>query len=151
MGIAIRFPTEWLFGPVDQRALCDVACDERGRLGVPIGFIDGVRQILMLNLQDRHLGLDQVARLSGMSQQSLQRKLKASGTTFSAEIRKAKKRHAEELLSNTNLRVTEIAQSVGFSDPTSFTRAFHSWTGKSPRVYRKKRPIRPGDPGDSMT
>ncbi len=33
--------------------------------------------------------------------------------------------------------IDAIAASVGYSDPTAFSRAFKRWTGDSPRAYRK--------------
>ena len=81
-------------------------------------------------------------RLAGVSRQSLQRRLKANGTTLSAELIGLKKGRATEELSQSTKPITEIAASLGFSDPTSFTRAFKSWTGQSPREYRKSHRIR---------
>ncbi len=50
-----------------------------------------------------------------------------------------KKRRAAEYLVETARSVVEIATAVGFTDSTSFARAFKSWTGESPRDYRKNR------------
>jgi AraC-like DNA-binding protein len=72
-----------------------------------------------------------------MSRQSLQRKLKASGTTLSTEVIELKNHRAAEDLIHSDKSIAEIAASLGYSNPTSFTRAFRSWTGQSPRQYRK--------------
>lgn len=73
-----------------------------------------------------------------MSRQVLQRKLKAAGTTLSTEIIEVKKQRACELLVETTKSVVEVAATLGFLNPTSFARAFKSWTGESPREYRKR-------------
>jgi YesN/AraC family two-component response regulator len=44
---------------------------------------------------------------------------------------------ARDLLSETNLTVTEIAMSVGFSDLAHFSRVFRKETGFSPLAYRR--------------
>ena len=138
MGIVIRFPTEWLFHAVDQRALIRGLRKNEARLHVPIAFLDALRQTLMLHLQDADLGVDLVAQRCGMSRQALQRKLKAAGTTLSAEIIEVKKQRACDLLDETTQSVVEVAAALGFLNPTSFARAFKSWTGESPRAYRKR-------------
>jgi hypothetical protein len=35
-----------------------------------------------------------------------------------------------------------VAQRVGYSDPTNFTRAFRKWTGVSPSAYRAQHRLR---------
>ena len=36
------------------------------------------------------------------------------------------------------LTVEAIAQRLGFSEPTSFSRAFRRWTGMTPRTFRNR-------------
>ena len=139
MGMMVRFPTEWLFKAVDPRGLIEKSKRNGPPLHVPVAFHDALRQTLLLHLQDADLGVDVVARLSGMSRQSLQRRLKASGTTLSEQIAEVKKQRAGELLVETDRSVVEVATALGFTNPTSFARAFKSWTGESPREYRKHR------------
>jgi AraC-like DNA-binding protein len=103
-----------------------------------VEFLEALRQTLMVHLHHADLNVDYAARLTGLSRQSLQRKLKASGTTFSTEVTELKRRRAAEDLVHTDRSIAEIAASLGFTNPTSFTRAFRSWTGKSPRQYRKR-------------
>lgn len=44
---------------------------------------------------------------------------------------------AKELLECSTLRVGEIAETVGFSDPLYFSRIFKKYSGMSPRAYRE--------------
>lgn len=46
-------------------------------------------------------------------------------------------KHAIELLSHTELSVTDIAQAVGYSDPYCFSKAFRKYYGESPSSCRK--------------
>ncbi|AIQ16642.1 AraC family transcriptional regulator [Paenibacillus sp. FSL H7-0357] len=47
---------------------------------------------------------------------------------------------AKELLENTDLKVYEICQMVGYSDAQHFARMFEKFTGCKPRDFRKKLP-----------
>lgn len=139
MGMAVRFPTEWLSNAIDRAAFTGGAFLRHHRLRVPVDFLDALRQALVMCLHEAPPGVDEVARLVGMSRQSLQRRLKANGTTLSREISALRRQRATDLLTESRRKVAEIAFSLGFSNPTSFTRAFKDWTGESPREYRKKR------------
>lgn len=46
-------------------------------------------------------------------------------------------KYAGELLSDKEYSITEIARIVGYSDPYSFSKAFHKYYGESPSIYRK--------------
>jgi len=137
MGISIRFPTEWLFRGVATRTLIQSSVSRKDALEIPRDFMDALRQAIALYIQDPELTLDRVAALIGIGRQPLQRHLKMRGTTFTAEMNAAKRFRATELLKTTDQAITEIAGAVGFIDSTAFTRAFKSWTGESPREYRK--------------
>ena len=40
-------------------------------------------------------------------------------------------------MEQSRVSITEMSFLLGFSDTSSFTRAFRRWTGKSPRDYRR--------------
>ena len=44
---------------------------------------------------------------------------------------------AKELLTQTNFNIMEVAAMVGYSSNATFTRAFHSITGMTPKAYRE--------------
>jgi AraC family transcriptional regulator len=45
---------------------------------------------------------------------------------------------AKTLLGSSTLSVTEIGLSLGYSETSSFTAAFHRTTGVTPTVYRRR-------------
>jgi AraC-like DNA-binding protein len=82
--------------------------------------------------------LAMAARAMRTSPRTLQRNLDQEGVGFKQLLERAESKRACELLRNPNLRVREISQSLGYRDPSSFSRAFRNWTGVSPRAYRQR-------------
>ena len=50
----------------------------------------------------------------------------------------AREKRARYYLSHTNLSLSEIAFELGYSELSAFSRAFRTWTGETPQVYREK-------------
>jgi len=138
IGITVRFPSSWLLQPFDRRGFLDASPDHGTRTEIPTRFVEALRRALEPHLHAPDLGVEFVARLLGTSRQSLQRRLRANGTTLSAVIRDLKKERAVAELARSKRPITAIAESLGFQNPTSFTRAFKSWTGESPRACRAR-------------
>ncbi|KKO52141.1 AraC family transcriptional regulator [Paenibacillus sp. DMB20] len=53
-------------------------------------------------------------------------------------ISRQKLNSAKELLTNTNLPITDIAERLGFRSASHFSRQFRRWTGQSPTEYKPK-------------
>ncbi len=79
-----------------------------------------------------------VAADLGLSRQSLYRKLRAEGASFSQVVDDLRKEMAIDLLRDRRTSVAEAAYLLGFSDPASLSRAFKRWTGRSPRDVRRR-------------
>lgn len=82
--------------------------------------------------------LENIASSTGMSPRTLQRKLAASGTNFRDLTNEIRKAMAMRYLTDTNLRLSEIAFLLGFSDLSAFSRSARSWFGVAPREYRRR-------------
>lgn len=82
------------------------------------------------------LKVDQLSQELGMSKVTLYRKLQSEGTTYQQIKDNVRRERSIELLRHTDFTVDRISEIVGFSDARSFTRAFRTWTGLSPRQYR---------------
>jgi AraC-like DNA-binding protein len=100
-------------------------------------MLDALRSALAPHVHESDLTADRAAKICGHDRRRLSRELREMGTTLSKEIACLRCEAATQALSTTNESVAEIAESVGFSDPTIFSRAFKKWTGKSPREYRR--------------
>lgn len=59
-----------------------------------------------------------------------------TGETFTEYLTKVRIEKAKELLKNTNLKIYEIAQQVGYDDPHYFSYSFKKKEGISPIEYR---------------
>lgn len=138
-GISVRFPTEWLTKSIDREGLASPKNLPAHRTHPPGSFLEGLWLTLGSRLGSDDLSVDHVAQLLGLSRQTLQRRLKASDTSLTHEIAQLKQQRAIEALVHTDRPVAEIGEALGFHSPASFTRAFKSWTGQSPRQYRRQR------------
>lgn len=87
-------------------------------------------------LESGDISLDRLAGELGMSRATLQRRLKAEGTSFEAILDGLRQRLARRFLRSENYSVKKTAYQLGFSDPAAFSRAFKRWTGRSPSELR---------------
>jgi AraC-like DNA-binding protein/ligand-binding sensor protein len=62
---------------------------------------------------------------------------KATGLTFTDYLGRVRVERAKNLLLNPNLRVSEIAYTVGFQSLTHFNRVFRRTTGEAPTAFRE--------------
>lgn len=88
-------------------------------------------------MSERRLALDEVASYLGYTPRTLQTRLSQSGTTFEDVLNAARKARAEQLLSLSDMSMTEIAQELGFSELSAFTRAAVRWFGRTPSAQRQ--------------
>jgi AraC-like DNA-binding protein len=77
-----------------------------------------------------------VAKHIGMSQRTLARRLAEEGSSFSELLSAVRRALANRYLMNPSLSISEIAWLLGYSEVSTFTRAFHRWTGASPSARR---------------
>lgn len=60
------------------------------------------------------------------------------GSTFTHHLTKARMNRAKQLLRETNMKIYQICELVGYSDQAHFSRMFKTLEGTSPYDYRKK-------------
>jgi len=81
--------------------------------------------------------IDEVAGELHMSSRSLRRRLAAEGSSYRALLDEVRQALAEELLLAKHMKLSEIAERLGYSEPASFITAFIRWKGMSPEQYRR--------------
>jgi len=79
---------------------------------------------------------DQIADDLLVSNRTLQRKLKDEGTSFMDLLQDTRLQLARKYLRQPSRSVVETAYMLGFSEPSTFSRAFKRWTGLAPAEYR---------------
>jgi len=94
-----------------------------------------VLKVLETQPLNKLVTLQEVSSLLHVTPRSLQRKLSKEGTNFQEIISQVQKQRAIVLLKNMQLSISEIAYMLGYTEPSTFTRAFKSWTGKTPSEY----------------
>lgn len=75
----------------------------------------------------------------GITSRTMQRRLRSLGINFLALRARTRVQVGARLLRETRLPITSIAQQLGFSESSAFTRAFSQDEGCSPQVYRQSR------------
>jgi AraC-like DNA-binding protein len=102
-------------------------------------LIQDVRKIIGELLETQEVSLDMVAQHLELSPRNLRTALAAADTNFNQILSDYRSLLAKRLLVQTNESVEEIVYLTGFSEPSTFYRAFKRWTGQTPIEYRKQR------------
>jgi len=91
------------------------------------------------DLSDPTLSVASVSRRIGISPRTLHTVVSSGGETFAAMVRRRRLELAAVLLTDAGagLTITDIAASVGFDGPSSFSRAFRRQFGRSPTAVRR--------------
>jgi AraC-like DNA-binding protein len=67
----------------------------------------------------------------------LQRKLTAEKTSFRKLVQAVRHELAESYLADDSFTLKEISYLLGFSEQSSFSRAFKRWAGLTPQEFRE--------------
>ena len=81
--------------------------------------------------------VDEIAAELDLSGRSLQRHLSLEGKSFKEVLQGVQKLMAINYMTDKKLSVDEIAYLVGYTEVSSFSRAFKKWTGKTVGQYRR--------------
>jgi AraC-like DNA-binding protein len=118
------------FAPALRRRLAD--------LDVAATTAERVRAALVELLPSGRRSTSDIARHLAVSTRTLQRRLHAEDATFQAVLDGTRERLARHYLTDRTLTFTDIAYLLGYAEPTSFSRAFSTWTGRTPQQIRQE-------------
>ncbi len=76
------------------------------------------------------------ADLFAMHSRTMSRRLKAEGLSFQRLVDEVRYEIACHLLRNTSIHLAQAAVALGYSEASAFTRAFHRWSGTTPKAWR---------------
>jgi AraC-like DNA-binding protein len=100
-------------------------------------IVQRVKASIIDLLPDGRISDQKVADALYMSNRTLQRKLQVKGSTFKNILVELRKELAMKYIQDNQMTLTELSFQLGFSEMSSFSRAFKQWTGSSPREYRQ--------------
>ena len=101
-------------------------------------IVHDVRELIIDKLARGTAGFDDVARELNMSTKTLERRLADRKTTFSVLLDDIRSGLAKRYLTDTDLRLEQIAYLTGYSESAALVRAFRRWTGTTPMQFRAK-------------
>lgn len=101
-------------------------------------LINKVQRFVVLEIANKDLKINDAAHFLGMSVRSLQRYLQDNKSSFSLILDSTRESLAKKYLLDESLSIAEVGFLLGFSEQSTFQRAFKRWTGTSPLSFRKK-------------
>ncbi|WP_417685124.1 AraC family transcriptional regulator ligand-binding domain-containing protein [Roseibium sp.] len=131
-----------LFKIIEDAALAQLI-DLRGRHSQASQIAATISQ----GLRTGNCSIDYVAGTLGMSPRGLQRNLEREGTNYRSVLDEVRRSIAQRYLVDTNRPINEIAQLLGFSDVSTFSRAVRNWFGIPPTGFRHRLQTAPGAGG----
>ena len=103
-------------------------------------LVDKIRMMIQQDVADHFPEFDTIAESLQLTSATLRRRLRTEGTSYQNIKDDIRRDTAIYLLSSGTKSIEQVAEDVGFTEPTSFYRAFKRWTGVTPRDYIKKQP-----------
>jgi AraC-like DNA-binding protein len=140
-----RFEARWLDLPVVQNEQSLREFMQQAPASLLVKYRDQtsvterIRRILRRHLAEELPSLDAIGRQLAMTPQTLRRRLREEGQGFRGIKDDLRRDAAIEYLARPDVTLPEIASLLGFSEASTFHRAFKHWTGVAPGEYRQTR------------
>ena len=134
---ALSFPMikqDYQEGPDQERPFRDFFGDD----DPADQLLADLKQSILQYLPEGEVTIDKLAGKLNISRRTLQRRLSDRDTNFLNVLQEVRSKVALRYLSDNRLGISEIAFLLGYGDQGSFSSAFKSWHGVSPRDYRRK-------------
>jgi AraC-like DNA-binding protein len=126
--------------PYADTRMLDVLRDAAERMlaehSVP-SLPDQVRALLRTESDLRKIDAGRVAKMLRLHPRTFRRQLIAANAPWSEILDETRRRIACDELRRSDVSIREVAERLGFSEPSAFTRAFKRWTGKTPAKYNR--------------
>lgn len=96
-----------------------------------------VQEKILTSLENGNYSVNAIADQLHISVRTLQRRLEDEGTAFAELLDSTRHMAAQEYLKDPRIAIAEVAYLLGFSESSTFYRAFKRWTNKTPVQFRK--------------
>ena len=103
-------------------------------------IISKVKRAIIESLPSGTPSEEEIARQVFVSSRTLQRKLADENTNFRTLLLEVRRKLAERYIADKTMPLVEISYMLGFSETSSFSRAFKQWTGTTPATFRSSIP-----------
>lgn len=142
---ALFFPTSWLTQPAryhNQTSFemaykqCQVIEDSLAQTVIDT-WAAKVSTLLAEDIV-RYAAIGNVADALCVTERTLRRYLKAEATAFQWLLSEARMSQAMLLLQQGQLRMNQITEQLGYSDPSAFRVAFKRWKGMTPSAFKRQ-------------
>ncbi len=107
--------------------------------------VDDVKRVIAEILEQGQPDLETIAGRLGTSARNLRARLSDAGTSFNQVLADYRCILAKRLLAQTDESISDVVYLTGFSEPSTFYRAFKRWTGMTPVEYREQKRSEPED------
>ena len=101
-------------------------------------LVERIRGVFSQRLELENCDLEDVAKELDIPPRRLRFELARAGTSFSQIVTDFRFALARRLLTRTEESIDNIVYLTGFSEPSTFYRAFKRWSGMTPVQYREK-------------
>lgn len=106
-------------------------------------MISVVRKLILQSLASRRAKLEFIAELLQMHPRALQRQLLAEGMSFKALLTQTRLDVGKNFLSRSDISLSQIADVLGYSELSAFSRAFKNHSGLAPELWRRQQSVSP--------
>ncbi len=104
----------------------------------PASTSAAIRSLITLDLPSGLPSFADISEQLHMSESSLRRRLQKENTSYQDLKDEVRCQVAVDRLVNEEIKVADLSEYLGFTEPSSFVRSFKNWTGETPRTYREK-------------
>lgn len=101
-------------------------------------LVDRVQDYIRSSLSEGNCTIERCAAKMDVSVRTLQAKLSDSQLSFSDILEEQRIALAQNYLKQSHYSLDDVAANLGYSEQSSFGRAFKRWTGQTPKQFRQK-------------
>jgi AraC-like DNA-binding protein len=136
LALPISSKDPYLLRLLEQQAQALLRQHPRAAHGEAGSFYSQVQDQIVESMKNGDVGADAVAHALGCSLRTFYRQLRAAGYSYRGLLAHTRHTLARQYLADPALAQTDVALLLGYSEQSSFIRAFRSWTGMTPGEYR---------------